>query len=110
MPKTSKLKTLSHDNVTRLLESLGTRPTQIAHSLRKRNIKGVPGNCYECVLSRYVENKINVSEVSVHPTSGTIHLLGANRRQALTIEMPAPLTKFVDNFDDGHYTYLETER
>jgi hypothetical protein len=106
------LRQLKRDT-TSLLAELGESPDQVAASLSRAGVHGVPRDNRTCALALYVSavlgSEPRVRSVSVGPCSLALSMVtSADRRPAgrLLVQLPKPVRRFVTGFDHGQFPDL----
>jgi hypothetical protein len=87
------------EDITRLLNDLGSSMDEVADRLRAEKVKGFPGSPNFCPIANYLEK--HGHQVSV----GTPFVYIGDDKQ---IKMPSPCAAFAKQFDDNHYGDLKT--
>lgn len=102
MAKTVTVTTIKK-SIRTALAALGTTPNQIAASLKRRKIKGMPGHVEKCVLAQYVGKKCpNVAGLR---TNGS-HVWFRYEDINYAVPIAKRFAKFVDAFDTKTYPDL----
>jgi hypothetical protein len=96
---------MTQDEILKLLTDLGETPTQIAESLRAKEIQGRVGDEYECPLVWYLRDQEGIEFVIVDNESITWSddAMGDNEQRIKTSE---PIAQFIEQFDDGEFPEL----
>ena len=84
----------------RLLTDLGGNLDEVAATLGRLGIRGVPGKPDRCPVARYLQaNDIRVSYVS------SLHAELGNPRSGVEVLMPDPAAEFICDFDETPQRY-----
>jgi|GEM_PF-3526109 len=89
-----------------LLESLGKRPEQVAATLARAGVRGVPGDARSCAVARFL-GAVVACDPDIRGVAVTASELVVLRRRwwvrPVTVELPEPVREFVAAFDRGRY-------
>ena len=90
---------ITEANVRKVLGSLGATRTEVAKTLEKEKIKGIWCHAKQCPVARYVRKKMKtrckITMTRLYSNVGKVQ-----------IEMPKPVSKFIDAFDAMKYQNL----
>ncbi len=93
-----------------LLAELGGSPDEVAASLRRVGVAGVPKSNRSCAIAQYLTavmgGEPGVRSVVVGPCSLVIHLIGSKDGRPggrLLVQLPKPVRRFVAAFDAGQF-------
>ena len=93
-----------------LLAELGRSPEEVAASLGRVGIEGVPKSNRSCAVALYLMAVMGgepvVRSVTVGPCSLVINLIGPKNDRPggrLLVQLPKPVRRFVAAFDAGHF-------
>ncbi len=97
MSETQKMK-CTKENVEALLQNLCDAPGGPVEELRRQGIKGNPGECFSCPITRYLEAHFAVAfSVGAH---------AAYFYQFEMVPLPLRVMDFVRDFDSNKYLDL----
>lgn len=86
-------------SIVEILARMGNTPDEVAETLRKASIKGIPCNAEECPIANYTSKQC-----------GCDVWVGYNRcgpeLSSDTFDMPKPVREFIDTFD-GRRAYQD---
>ncbi len=97
---------------TELLADLGDSPREVAASLERAAVLGVPGSNRSCPIALYVGALMGthprVRSVAVGQCSLMVNLVTPDQRPGgrLVVQLPKPVRQFVAEFDAGHFPRL----
>jgi hypothetical protein len=91
-----------------LAESLGPSASEVASSLGRLNVRGLPRDSTGCALARCVWAIVGSerSVIGVAVTDRSIHIKRPPGRIPVVVRLPKPLRVFVRAFDSGCYPEL----
>jgi hypothetical protein len=99
---------------TGLLKGLGSTADEVAESLGRSGVEGVPKSNRSCAVARYVTavmgGEPGVRSVAVGPCSLVVNLVrpeDARPAGRLLVQLPKPVRQFVSAFDAGQFPDLE---
>jgi hypothetical protein len=86
------------------LRSLGSTSTEVAESLRAMGVKAERETCYRCPIAVVLVDELGMDVDDIEVDGKTASFQDAERP---SLHLPGAVRKFIDEFDNGSYPFLE---
>lgn len=98
---------MNQQELTLLLEGLGTTPHEVALTLMAQGIKGTPVASFNCPVAKYIQRHVGDDQRA--SVAWKARLRGLERQHMVEADLPYAVDRFVSQFDSGKYPELREE-
>jgi len=103
-----------HDHIKNALDELGNTEKEVYRTIKKMNMLGNPDSFKSCPVALYLKNRLykekSISEniiVNLYVVGSSQVFVDDDTVEGLRVDIPKPVSKFINSFDDGKYPELQ---